>query len=543
MQTDSVVKEKPVAKNVAPPPAQPASATPKPDAPDLRPTANIKYDLPAGLVVFLVALPLCLGIALASNAPLFSGVIAGIVGGLVVPFISGSPLSVSGPAAGLAAIVSMGIAQVGGFPQFLAAVLLGGVIQILLGAFRLGAVAYFIPSSVIKGMLTAIGLLLIFKQLPHAIGYDVDNFASVKFKAADGNTFSVLLDSVKTMEWGAFLISAVSLVILAGWEHTPLKKISFLPSALVAVVVGSLINEGLVSSGSALALGSTHLVDLPPMDGVGGFVAQLQMPQWSAFTNPQVWVMGLTLGIVASLETLLSIEAVDKLDPFHRKSPLNRELLAQGAANATSGLIGGLPITAVIVRSSANVNAGARTQASAIFHGVFLFLAVVFAGSLLVHIPLACLASILLMTGYKLAKPAMFRAMFQLGWGQFIPFMATIVAIVFTDLLRGIGVGLVVGLAFVIRANIRDAFTVKKHGSSYLILLRKDVFFYNKAVLIQALERIPSGASVIVDGGSTEFIDMDIYEAVLAFKAGAAARNINVELRLRAPGVMAPAAH
>jgi MFS superfamily sulfate permease-like transporter len=503
---------------------------------NLSPFSNVKYDLPAGLVVFLVALPLCLGIALASNAPLFAGIIAGCIGGLVIPMVSGSPLSVSGPAAGLTAIVVVGIDKLGGFQPFLLAIVIGGIIQMILGVARLGTVAYFIPSSVIKGMLAAIGLILILKQFPHAIGYDVEREGSEAFAVTEvsdkENTFTLFLHALGRLERGALVISVVSMAIMIVWEKVDrLRKLTWMPSALVVVVVGTLMNVAFRKTGAPIALAQTHLVTLPPMEGMDGFFAQFTTPAFSAIKNPQVYVVGLTIGIVASLETLLCIEAVDKLDPFKRSSPLDRELLAQGIGNTASGLLGGLPVTSVIVRSSANINAGARTKASAVFHGLFLLLAVLFISRVLNLIPLACLASILLMTGYKLAKPELFKKMYKLGWDQFIPFVFTITAILLTDLLRGILAGIVVGIVFVLRSNMRAAFTVTREGRKRVITLNKDVSFLNKATLIGVLKRMPDGTSVVIDGSAAEFIDHDILEVIEDFQLSAKLRKIDVEVR------------
>ncbi|MRG94294.1 SulP family inorganic anion transporter [Polyangium spumosum] len=501
--------------------------------PNLSPLANFKYDLPAGLVVFLVALPLCLGVALASNAPLFAGLTAGVIGGLLIPLLSRSPLSVCGPAAGLTAIVVAGIDKLGTFENFLVAVLLGGVLQIILGVARLGTAVYLIPSSVIKGMLAAIGLILILKQFPHAIGYDLDKEGSESFVVSESeNTFTMVLHAFGRLERGALLISAVSMGILVLWEKTErLRKLTWLPGALVVVLVGTGLNILFRKGGMPIALEQSHLVTLPPYDGVSGALSQLRVPTFDALSNPSVYVVALTIGIVASLETLLSIEAVDKLDPWKRNTPLDRELIAQGLGNAASGLLGGLPVTSVIVRSSANINAGGRTRGATVFHGLFLLLAVLFIAPLLNMIPLACLASILLMTGYKLAKPELFKKMYKLGWDQFIPFAFTISAILLTDLLRGILAGIVVGVAFVLRSHMRAAFTITKEGKRRVITFKKDVSFLNKATFISVLKRVPDGSSVVIDGARAEFIDQDILEVIEDFQVSAAMRGIQVEIR------------
>ncbi|WP_437276591.1 SulP family inorganic anion transporter [Sorangium sp. So ce375] len=502
---------------------------PAESAPPLDPrlTANLKYDIPAGLVVFLVALPLCLGIALASGAPLLSGIVAGIVGGLVIPLVSRAQLSVSGPAAGLAAIVLAGITNLQSFQAFAMAVVIGGVLQLALGVLKAGAISHFFPSSVIKGMLAAIGVLLILKQLPHAVGFDKDNFASESFKADGGNTFTMLGQAAQAIEWGAFLLSAICLAILVGWEKSRLAKISWLPAPLAAVLVATLGNELFKAAIPSLALEQKHLVTLP----TGDLVSALQLPDWSAILRADVWVLGVTLAIVASLETLLNLEAVDRIDPWHRKSPPNRELVAQGLANMLSGFAGGLPVTSVIVRSSANTNAGARTRVSAFMHGALLLLAVVFAAGLLSRIPLACLATILLVTGYKLAKPKIFAEMHQLGWNHFIPFVVTIAAIVLTDLLKGIAIGLAVGVLFVLRAQMSRVFDVIHEGARVTIRFNKAAYFFTQGKLVTLLERLPSDTHVVVDAQGVSYVDHDVAELVRRFQQSARRRNIHVELR------------
>ena len=495
--------------------------------------SNIKYDLPSGLVVFLVALPLCLGIALASGAPLFSGILAGIIGGLIIPIISRSSLSVSGPAAGLTAIVLAGIEKLGSFEIFLAAVMIGGLIQIILGLIRAGSIAYFFPSSIIKGMLAAIGLILILKQLPHAIGYDVEQFGLQDFIVDGGrNTFSMLGEALSHIEVAALIISAISIAIMIMWEKTRLKNIAILPAALVVVIVGTLLNILFQSLYPEIALAQKHLVNLPvPQNGPADFLKELRMPNWNGFKMKEVWIVGLTIGIVASIESLLSVEAVDQLDPYKRKSPLNRELLAQGAGNLISGLFGGLPVTAVIVRSSANIAAGGRTRMAAIMHGVFLALAVVFISRFLNYIPLASLAAVLLMVGYKLTKPTLYVSMRKEGWPQFLPFIITVVAILLTDLLIGISIGLVIGVFFVIRTNFHSAFKVKKEEDKYVVKFRKDVSFINKASLVQILNRLPEENAVVIDCRRCEFMDHDIREIIENFKFESATRGLEVELR------------
>ena len=503
--------------------------------PDLSIWKNFKYDIPAGLVVFLVAIPLCLGIALASSPEhIFAGILAGILGGLVVPLISRSPLSVSGPAAGLIAIVLVGIESAGSFEAFLLAVMLGGIIQIALGFMKAGTLAYFFPTSVIKGMLAAIGLILILKQFPHAIGYDVEAFDFMFQGTEDKNTFSMIGAALTHIEPGALVISIISLFILIFWSKTPLKNVTWLPSALVVVVGGIFLNMlfGSVKPEWVLMGGENgHLVNLPDIKGFGGFIDQLVFPDFSAIGNSAVWVTAFTLGIVASVETLLSVEAVDKLDPHKRSSPLSRELLAQGAANTLAGLLGALPITAVIVRSSANVASGGQTRMASIIHGIFLFGSVITIGTFLRMIPLASLACILLLIGYRLANPKLFKQMWDNGMNQFAPFVITILAVLATDLLKGIGVGILVGIFFTIRDNFRTAISVKKENEFILIKFNKDVSFLNKANIREALSRISPGSKVIVDGSMSDFIDRDIREILEEYKIRAEENNVDLRFR------------
>ncbi|MGE0881991.1 MAG: SulP family inorganic anion transporter [Blastocatellales bacterium] len=499
---------------------------------------NLRYDLPAGLVVFLVAVPLCLGIALASGAPLFSGIIAGIVGGLVVSLFSGSQISVSGPAAGLTVIVASAITNLGSFRIFLLAVAVSGVIQILLGFLRAGGLGNYVPNSVIKGMLAAIGIIIILKQIPHALGRDqhyegdFDFFLEFDIKS---NTLLDIVSAIYSANSTAVIITIISMSILILWERPQLQKFKIFkltPGALVAVVAGVLTNELFrVLLNNHLKAEDNHLVALPMASGLKDFFNQFTTPDWSAWNNKQVYITALTLAIVASIESLLSIEAADKLDPFRRISPTNRELKAQGIGNLISGLIGGLPITAVIVRSSANVYAGARTWFSSAFHGSLLFVCVMLIPGLLNHIPLACLAAVLFMVGYKLTKIDVYKKMYQAGLDQFLPFIVTVLAIVFTDLLIGIGIGLVVGLFFVIRTNHHSAMTVVNQEDYYLIRFNKDVSFVNKTELKEKLSTIPPNSTLIIDGKKAVFIDSDIYDVISDFIESAQHRNIKVELK------------
>lgn len=500
--------------------------------------SNLNKDFPAGLVVFLVALPLCLGIALASGAPLFSGIIAGIVGGIVTASLSGSALSVSGPAAGLTVIVLSAITSLGSFDTFLLAVAIGGAIQIGLGFLRAGIIGYYFPTSVIKGMLAAIGIILILKQIPHALGYDADVMGDQNFQEAHGgNTFSELFNSYKFMSIGAIIISAVSLAILILWDKPFLKRFSFfklVPGALIVVILGVVINQIYKAVMPELALGGDHLVVLPVSSNVTEFIGQFTLPNFSALTNPQVYVVAVTIAIVASLETLLSVEATDKLDPYKRITPTNKELIAQGTGNMVSGLIGGLPLTAVIVRSSANVNAGAKTKMSAIIHGMLLLGCAILIPNILNMIPLACLAAVLLMVGYKLAKVSLFKEMYKLGWKQFLPFVVTIVAIVFTDLLKGIGIGMAVSIFFILRNNYKVPYFFhkekQKEGETIKLELSEDVSFLNKGSIMLTLKNIPKNSSVIIDGSKSQHIDYDVLEIIENFKETAKLQNIDLQL-------------
>ena len=497
---------------------------------------SLSSDIPAGIVVFLVALPLCLGIALASGAPLFSGIIAGIVGGLIVGTLSGSQLSVSGPAAGLTVIVLSAITDLGTFEAFALAVVLAGIIQFLLGVFKAGTIGHFFPSSVIKGMLTAIGLILILKQIPHALGDDRDYEGDENFFQPDGeNTFTEIIMAVQNIESGAILISAISLFILILWERPFMKKqnwTNIVPGPLVAVVSGVIINYYLLSD--AMRLKGKHLVTLPVTESLNEFVSVFTLPDFSQILNADIYIVAFTIAIVASLETLLSLDAVDKLDPYKRIAPANRELKAQGIGNLVSGLLGGLPVTAVIVRSTANISSGAKTKVSAVFHGMLLVASVALFPYVLNLIPLSALAAVLLVVGYKLAKPELFKAIYKQGKSQFIPFIVTISAILFTDLLIGITIGIITGLYFVITTNMHMAITIERPDEgTYKINLEKDVSFLNKALLRRTLRDIPNDSKVIIDESSSIFIDHDIIETIEDFKI--TAEQENVELIIRQP--------
>lgn len=494
------------------------------------------YDFPSAVVVFLIALPLCLGIALASGAPMFAGIIAGITGGIVAGFLSGSNLSVSGPAAGLTTIVLAAITEVGSYPVFLLCVVLAGLFQVVLGFIRAGGIGHFVPVSVIKGMLCSIGIILILKQLPHAVGYDIDFEGDEMFVQGDGrNTFSEILEALNYITPGALLLAAISIIVLIVWESNRLRAMKFvqyLPGPLVVVFLGIVINYFFSAVIPSLAITeSNHLVSVPVLSSLSEFPSLFTFPDFSKLGDSQVYMIAVTIAVVASLETLLSIEACDKLDPFRRITPLNRELKAQGVANIFSGLIGGLPVTSVIVRSSANINAGARTKASAITHGVILLLAILAIPRVLQLIPLASLAAILLMVGFKLTKPQLYKSMWEKGWSQFLPFIATIVGVLFTDLLVGVLIGLVVAIFFILKTNFREAILMVNEGQNYLIRFTKDVSFLNKATLRSKLQSIPNDTTLLIDATKANFIDNDIHETIEDFMEESKAKNINVDLK------------
>jgi MFS superfamily sulfate permease-like transporter len=500
--------------------------------------AHLGQDGPAGVVVFLVALPLCLGIALASDAPLMSGLITGVIAGTVVAWLSGSQLSVSGPAAGLTVIVAGGIQSQGSFPAFLAAVVLCGVMQIVFGALRAGVLGSFFPSSVIKGMLAAIGFIIILKQIPHALGRDADyegDLAFFQFMDQE-NTFSEILVAIQTMQPGMLVVALVSMAVLLGWDSRPIKRLrwaAWIPGPLLAVAAGTLVNAlyGALAPGLAAVPGSEHMVALPVIRSLGDVNEILVFPDLAAFALPATWTLALTLAAVASLETLLSVEATDKLDPCKRLSPPNRELVAQGVGNILAGAIGGLPMTAVIVRSSANVYAGARTRLSAVVHGLLLAGSFLLIPGVLNQIPLASLAAVLILIGYKLARVSLFKQLYHAGMGQFVPFLVTFVAVVFTDLLTGVLIGLVVGLVVVLRASFYSAVRVVRHEDDFLIKFSRDVSFINKIKLTQVLRSVPDGASVLIDGSAALYIDSDIREVIRDFQDSARHRNIQVEIK------------
>lgn len=496
--------------------------------------SKLKNDLPASLVVFLVALPLCLGVALASGAPLLSGIIAGIIGGIVVGLLSESHASVSGPAAGLAAVVLTAISTLGSYEVFLAAVVIAGAIQLIAGLAKVGFLANFIPSNVIKGLLAAIGIILILKQIPHAVGYDKDNEDDFSFFQVDGeNTFSELINMLNDFSYGAILLSIISLITLVYWDKTPMKKFKFFPSSLFVVILGVAINYAYQLFTPQLLIGSDHLVSIPKFEGLGSMITT---PDFSSLKNTEVWIVALTIAIVASIETLLNLEAVENVDPHKRQASPNRELVAQGLGNLLSGLVGGIPITSVIVRSSVNLNAGAETKLSAILHGVFLLISVVLLGPIINLIPLASLASILLVTGYKLAKVSLFKDMYKNGLNQFIPFFVTILAIVFTDLLIGVIIGSSISIFYILKSNFKNAYHFQKDsyhtGDVITIKLSEEVSFLNKASIKDLLStEIPDNSKVILDGSNSKYIDFDVLETIKDF-INVQAKEKNIEAQV-----------
>jgi len=485
--------------------------------------SNLAKDIPAGLVVFLVALPLCLGISLASNAPLAAGIIAGIVGGLVVGALSGSSTSVTGPAAGLTAVVATQIAELGSFQAFLVAVVVAGALQIIFGILKGGFLSSFFPSSVVKGLLAAIGIIIILKQLPHLVGYDADPVGETDFCQLDQkNTFTELPAAFRMFLPGATMIGLLSLGLLVVWGKVSWLQKFPVPGPLVAVLFGTAANLLMIQMGHPWAIAPTHLVQVPVAEGASGFLQLFCFPDFSVLAKPALYGAAVTLAVIASLETLLTIEAVDKIDPQQRKSPGNRELLAQGAGNMVSGFLGGLPMTSVIVRSGANLNAGAQTKISTIFHGVLLLGCVALLPRWLNQIPLCVLAAVLIVTGYKLASPKVIGQMWSAGKYQFLPFAVTVVAIVLTNLLTGILIGLGISLLFILRSNYRRSIhqVMEKHvhGDVLRVELDPQVSFFNRAALQKILMDAPRGAKVQIDARNCDFIDPDILDLLTDFK-------------------------
>ena len=493
------------------------------------------YDLSASIVVLLVALPLCLGIAVASGLSEFSGIIGGIVGGIVIGIISGSQLSVSGPAAGLTAIVAAAVIKLPAVEAFFLAVVIAGIFQVLLGIFKLGIIGDYIPNGVIKGMLAAIGIILILKQLPHLVGYDKDYVGDETFIQLSGeNTFSSLLNTLNHLTPVSVVIGFLGLLILIIYETAWIKRkkiFQLISGPLVVVLIGIILNIVTKDVPKAYAMDASHLVNIPVADSAKEFFSFFRLPDWSYITNAEVWITAFTLAMVASLETLLGLEAVDKLDPLKRASPTNRELVAQGSGNIVSGLLGGLPLTSVIVRSSANLQAGAKTKLSAIMHGLLILVCVAFVPNILNMIPKAALAAILIFTGYKLVKPSIIRSYFQKGWEQFMPFIVTLLAIVLTDLLKGVLIGIGLGIFYIIRSNFRTSVFMINDSNHYLMRLRKDISFFSKPVLKNKLESLPENCYLLIDLTRAEFIDKDVIDTINEFLQHAHLKNIKVNLK------------
>lgn len=504
--------------------------------------ATWRQDVPASLVVFLVALPLCLGVALASTGDksfLFSGVIAGVVGGIVVGFISGSSVGVSGPAAGLITLVYTSIGTLGSYPNFLVAVVLAGVIQLISGFLKAGVIGHYFPFSVIKGMLAAIGLTLILKEIPHAFGYDADFMGDEAFFQEDGNnTFTEILIALKRTSLGAIIISLISILVLVLFDTKKMKSIGLfkiIPSALIVVLLGIGLNQIFYIYLPELYLNSKHLVELPVASSFSDVGSFFIFPDFSALANYKVYSIAFTIALVASLETILSVEATDKLDPEKRKTPNNLELKAQGVGNIVSGLLGGLPVTQVIVRSSANVNSGGRNKLSTILHGCLLFVSVIFIPKVLNLIPLASLAAILLLVGYKLSKVSIYKHMYQMGWDQFIPFIVTIVGVLLSDLLTGITFGMVVSIFFILRKNFTHNFEIQKQEIDgkleTTLILSESINFLNKGGIRIFLKTVPNNSKLIIDGTKCKEIDYDVLVSLINFKAYAnSQKSIEIEM-------------
>lgn len=499
--------------------------------------ANLKSDFAAGLVVFLVALPLCLGIALASGAPLFSGIISGVIGGIVVGYLSQSHLSVSGPAAGLTAIILTAITDFGAFNIFLLAVLIAGFIQLALGFIKAGTISNYFPTNVIEGMLAGIGVIIFLKQIPHAVGYDPDFEGDQSFFQMDGeNSITEIFQVFNHINLGSVLITLVSLAILLSWmKFKFLSTIKFIPPALVAVVVSILLNEFFIQSGSALAISSEHLVNLPVPTSFDEFKNIIVTPDFTAITNPKVWIVAITIAIVASIETLLCIEAADRMDAQKRYTDTNVELKAQGLGNILSALIGGLPMTSVVVRTSANNTAGAKSKMAAIIHGILLVVSVLAIPTILNKIPLATLAAVLLLVGYKLASPKTVKHFWQKGKYQFVPFIATFVAVVFTDLLKGVALGMIISIIFVLRGNMKRAYNFRKEeyhdGDIIHIDLAQEVSFLNKSAIKSTLLDLPENSKVIINASDTVYIAHDVLDLIKEFKK-IRAKDENIKVKL-----------
>ncbi len=506
---------------------------------------NIKYDLPAGIAVFFVAVPLCLGIAHASGVPLIAGLISGVIGGVIVGIFSNSHLSVTGPAAGLTAIVLSGVTGLGSFDTFLLATVLAGIFQIILGILKTGALANYIPSSVIKGMLSAIGLILIIKQFPHMIGYDIEEMGVEEFAlnpndlnenyhethSAERNTFTVFMHAISNLNKSVLLIGLLSLVVMVVWDKLFQKKFKSLPGALLVVIVGVSTSLMLTTLGLTAPLDSEHFVNIPKLNNLNEFITLTRTPNWSALFTPAVYTTAITIALVASIETLLSVEAVDKLDEQKRHTNTNQELIAQGIGNTLAGLFGGLPLTAVIVRGSVNVSAGAKTKLSAITHGILIVVSVMFLSTWLNHIPLASLAAVLIYTGYKLLSPDLFISLYRKGWIQFLPFVITVGAIVLTDLLMGVGIGLIVSMIFIVREDYKGTtLKVVDLGLRKRLVLGENITFLHRKKVMDLLDSFPENCIVEIDGSRSYFVDREIQELIIEFKENAHFKNIEVIL-------------
>ncbi|MHC4973709.1 MAG: SulP family inorganic anion transporter [Planctomycetota bacterium] len=506
-------------------------------------------DLVSGAVVFLVALPLCLGVALAAGAPLTSGVIAGVVGGLVVTLVSRSALGVSGPSPGMTVIVLAAVHDLG-FQAFLLAVVISGVLQVVAGFLRAGIIGYYFPSSVVKGMLAGIGIILVLKQVPYALGYAATYEGDLQFAEADGgNSFTEIAAAVAQAAPGALLIALVSLAILLAWERPALRRrprLAAIPAPLIVVVAGVILNEALGLLAPGWRLAGDQLVALPTPASPSEWFGLLTFPDFSALAEQTVYVFAFTLAVIGSLETLLSVEAVDKIDPDRRITPTSLELKAQGVGNMVSGLLGGLPVTQVIVRSAANVQAGGRTRFASFVHGGLLLLCVVLLPGVLNRIPLACLAGILLVTGYKLARVSVFREMARLGWWQFVPFLVTVVGLVLTDMLTGLALGMIVGVFHILKVHYATGFLKEsEEGGHYRLVLAEHMSFLHKASVMRELSTLPDGSTVTIDGSRCRLADHDVREVIQEFARSAPGRGIEVRLesldRIRILGSGRPA--
>lgn len=498
--------------------------------------SHVREDFLSGFSVFLITIPLCLGISLASGAPVLAGLLSGVIGGLIMGYLSGSEVSVSGPAAGLAVIVLQAIQSLG-YESFLVTVVLAGILQIFLGLINAGRLSAFFPNSTVRGLLVAIGLVLILKQIPHALGWDVSYEGQSEFyQSADGqNTFTAIFAALTNLNVGAFIISITCLFFLFLWDNTSSKRKSFklFPSALGDIFIGIGLNEAFLYLKPEWYLGNSaqHMVQFPTLEKWTDITAALTFPDFSALAKTDVYVTAITLALVASLESLICLEVADRIDTSHRYSSPNQELIAQGIGNTICGLLGGLPITAVVIRTTTNVYSGAKTRLSTLFHGVLLLISIFTVASFIRMIPLACLAALLIFVGYKLARISIFKNMYIQGMDQFVPFITTILAIIFTDLLSGVGIGLVVGIIYVIYSNFSSAITMVRDGKNVLVVFSKDVSFLNNANLKDVISSLKEGDSVLFDGAKAQFIDKDFYQTLEEFKENAHFRNIKVEFR------------